>query len=281
MLRIFSVSDLMLVAYLYYHQSKDKIDMSKGTALITGASAGLGAEFAKLFAQEGYDLALVARRKDRLEEIATSLKSAHSINARVIEADLGDIKAPQAIFEALAGVEVRFLVNNAGFGTNGTFAERELSRELEQIQVNVTSLTQLTRLFLPQMIARKQGRILNIGSTAGFQPGPFMAVYYATKAYVNHFSEALSIELKDTGVTATLSCPGATSTEFAKVAGNDKSKLFAQGAATAESVAKEAYRAMHAGKVMIVHGFKNKMGVQSLRFAPRAAVRAIAANLNK
>src|SRR5436190_18445 len=126
--------------------------MSKGTALVTGASAGLGAEFAKLFAQDGYDLALVARRKDRLQEIANSLKSAHSINARVIEADLGDIKAPQAIFDALSGVEVSCLVNNAGFGTNGAFAERELARELEQIQVNVTSLTQLTRLFLPQMI---------------------------------------------------------------------------------------------------------------------------------
>jgi short-subunit dehydrogenase len=148
------------------------------------------------------------------------------------------------------------------------------------IQLNITSLVALTRAFLPSMIARRSGRILNVGSTAGFPPGPFMAVYYASKAFVNSFTEALWYELRGTGVTATVSCPGATATEFAEVAGNSRSLLFRLGAASPKTVAAQGYRAMMRGKPMVIHGLKNKLTVQSLRVSPRAVVRAIAASLN-
>ncbi|HKC60716.1 MAG TPA: SDR family NAD(P)-dependent oxidoreductase, partial [Myxococcales bacterium] len=148
------------------------------------------------------------------------------------------------------------------------------------IQVNVTALVTLTRAFLPGMVARRRGRILNVGSTAGFPPGPFMAVYYASKAFVNSFTEALWYELRGTGVTATVSCPGATATEFAAVAGNSRSLLFRLGAASPATVARQGYRAMMNGKAMVVHGLKNKLTVQSLRISPRALARAVAASLN-
>jgi short-subunit dehydrogenase len=253
-----------------------------GTALITGASAGLGLEYAKLFAADGHDVVLVARRRDRLEALAAQLHQAHGIKAHVIAADLGDADGPRRVIDDVQrlGVEIDFLVNNAGFGTSGAFAELPLDRELEMIQVNIVALVALTRALLPRMLARKSGRVLNIGSTAGFQPGPFMAAYYASKAFVNSFSEALSFELRGTGVTATVSCPGATATEFSTVAGNDRSRLFKMGAASAASVAREGYRAMMAGKPIVVHGMRNKVGVQLLRVSPRGAVRAVSAALN-
>jgi uncharacterized protein len=249
-----------------------------GTALITGASAGLGVEFARLFAADGHDVVLVARRQERLEEVAKSLKT----RTHVIATDLGAPDAVARIVAALAEkqLHIDFLVNNAGFGTTGAFASLDAERELEMIQVNVKALVGLTRALLPPMIERGAGRVLNVGSTAGFQPGPFMAVYYATKAFVNSFTEALCYELKGTGVTATVSCPGATATEFSGIAGNDKSRLFALGAAAADVVAAQAYRAMHAGRPMVIHGFKNKLAVQSLRVSPRAVVTAVAAALN-
>src|SRR5256884_6301337 len=257
--------------------------MSSGNAaLITGASAGLGLEYAKLFATDGLDVVLVARRRDRLEALAKELEGKHRVRAHVIAADLGSADGPGRVLEDLRriGLEVAFLVNNAGFGTSGAFAEIDADRELEMIQVNVVSLVSLTRALLPPMIARKNGRILNIGSTAGFQLGPFMAAYYASKAFVNSFTEALSYELRGTGVTATVSCPGATATEFAAVAGNERSRLFRMGAASPQAVAKERYRAMMAGRPMVVHGLKNKLAVQALRVSPRAAVRVVAASLN-
>jgi short-subunit dehydrogenase len=253
-----------------------------GTALITGASSGLGAEYAKLFAADKHDLVLVARRRDRLEALARELESARGVKARVIAADLSTPGAPAHIAEEVArlGLEIDFLVNNAGFGASGAFAELEPARELEMIQVNIAALVALTRAFLPAMIERRRGRILNVGSTAGFTPGPFMAVYYASKAFVNSFSEALSYELRGTGVTATLSCPGATATEFAEVAGTARSVLFRLGAAPAATVAREGYRAMMKGKPLVIHGLKNKLTVQSLRLSPRSLARAIAASLN-
>ena len=251
-------------------------------ALITGASAGLGLEYAKLFAADGHDVVLVARRRDRLEALASQLQQAHGTRAHIIAADLATGGGPRLVIDELQrlGLEVDFLVNNAGFGTSGFFAETDLARELEMIQVNVVALVTLTRALLPRMIARKGGHILNIGSTAGFQPGPFMAVYYASKAFVNSFTEALSYELRGTGVSATASCPGATATEFAEVAGNHRSRLFRMGAASPASVAREGYRAMMAGKPIVVHGMRNKFGVQLLRVSPRGAVRAVAAALN-
>jgi short-subunit dehydrogenase len=253
-----------------------------GTALITGASSGLGAEYAKLFAADGHDLVLVARRRDRLEALARELESTRGVKARVIAADLSTPGAPAHVAEEVArmGLELDFLVNNAGFGASGAFAELEPARELEMIQVNIAALVALTRTFLPAMVGRRRGRILNVGSTAGFTPGPFMAVYYASKAFVNSFSEALSHELRGSGVTATLSCPGATATEFAEVAGTARSVLFRLGAAPATTVAREGYRAMMQGKPMVIHGLKNKLTVQSLRLSPRSLARAIAASLN-
>ncbi len=253
------------------------------TALITGASAGIGKELATLFAKDGIGLVLVARRRDRLEALASELTAAHGVSVLVVDEDLSDPTSPPRIVEAVdrEGLVVDYLVNNAGFGTSGPFAELDLERELGQIHVNVMSLVHLTRLILPRMLTRGRGRILNVGSTAGFQPGPYMAVYYATKAFVNSFTEALWYELKDSGVTATVSCPGATATEFAEVAGNEKSKLFKLGAASADQVAAEAYRAMQRGKVMVVHGLKNKLALQSLRVSPRGTVRSLTATLNK
>ena len=253
-----------------------------GTALITGASAGLGAEYAKLFAADKHDLVLVARRRDRLEALARELQSAHGITARVMAADLAARDGASRVIEDVRrlGVEIEFLVNNAGFGTSGAFVELDLGRELEMVQVNVASLLTLTRGFLPGMVARRRGRVLNVGSTAGFPPGPFMAVYYASKAFVNSFTEALWYELRGTGVTATVSCPGATATEFAEVAGNSRSLLFRLGAASPATVARQGYRAMMKGKPIVVHGLRNKLTVQSLRISPRAVARAVAASLN-
>jgi hypothetical protein len=176
---------------------------------------------------------------------------------------------------------VEFLVNNAGFGTTGAFATADVGRELAMVAVNVTTLVHLTRLLLPAMIERRSGRILNLGSTAGFLPGPFMAGYYASKAFVNSFTQALAYELRGTGVTATVSCPGATATEFSRVAGNDKSRLFQAAAMAAPEVAADAYRAMMRGRPMSVAGVRNKLAMQSLRFAPRSMAVAMAASLNK
>lgn len=253
------------------------------TALITGASAGLGLEYAKLFAADKHDLVLVARRKDRLDALATELAAAHGVKVHVVAADLMEPAAAQQIVDAVAalGVEVESLVNNAGFGTNGAFWELDPAKERGMIEVNVTALVVLTRAFLPGMVKRKRGRVLNIGSTAGFQPGPFMAGYYASKAFVNTFTEGLAYELQGTGVTATVSCPGATATEFALVAGNEKSKLFKMGAMTATEVVTEGYRAMMAGRPMVVHGLKNRLSAWSVRLSPRALVTALAASLNK
>ncbi|HLK38865.1 MAG TPA: SDR family oxidoreductase [Polyangiaceae bacterium] len=253
------------------------------TALVTGASAGLGVEFSRLFAADGHDLILVARRRDKLEALAAELEKAHGVRAAVLAEDLIDRAAPDRIAGWLAerGAGVEFLVNNAGFGTTGVFADLDVERELSLLQVNVTALVHLTRLLLPSMVARKSGRILNVGSTAGFQPGPFMANYYASKAFVNSFTEALSFELGGTGVTATLLCPGATHTEFAGVAGNDKSALFRAGAMNASDVAAQAYRDMMKGRTIVIPGWRNKLGLQSLRVAPRAMVRKVAAALNR
>jgi short-subunit dehydrogenase len=253
------------------------------TALITGASAGLGLELAQLFAADKHDVVLVARRRDQLEALATRLAAERGVVARVIAADLADPGAPQRIVDELErrNIEIEFLVNNAGFGTTGPFVERDLLRELAMVQVNVTSLVHLTGLLLPGMVARRSGRILNLGSTAGFQPGPFMAVYYATKAFVNSFTEALSYELRGTGVTATVSCPGATATEFGQIAGNDRSRLFQVRVMKAPDVAAHASRAMLAGRPVAVPGLLNKLVMQMLRFGSRGMIRGIAARLNE
>jgi hypothetical protein len=253
------------------------------TALVTGASGGLGAHFARLFAQDGHDMVLVARRRDKLDQLATELTEAHGIHSTVIAADLTDPKAPLHLHEDVlrAGIELEFLVNNAGFGTNGAFAELDLARELDLIELNVEALTHLTGLVLPAMVARHRGRILNVGSTAGFVPGPFMATYYASKAYVLNFTEALAHELRGTGVTATVLCPGPTATEFAQVAGNKETVLFKGPTADPASVALYGYRSMLSGKTIAIPGLTNRLSVESLRVSPRSVARGIAGRLNK
>ena len=255
----------------------------KRTALITGASAGLGRELAQLFAADKYDVVLVARRRDQLEELAMRLAAEHGVIASVIPADLADPASPVHLFEEVQrrNLAIEFLVNNAGFGTNGRFVERDLGRELAMVQVNVASLVHLTGLLLPAMVARGSGRILNMGSTAGFQPGPLMATYYATKAFVNSWTEALYHELRGTGVTATVVCPGATDTEFGAVSGNGVSRLFQMGAMPAAPVARFAYQAMMAGKAVAIPGFRNKLTLQVQRVSTRRLTRAVAARLNQ
>ena len=253
------------------------------SALVTGASSGLGEDFARLFAKDGVDLILVARRRDRLDALASELRSGGKVSVQVIAADLavpGDVE--RVIREVLAlGTEVEFLVNNAGLGNVGPFAASTLSTQLTMLDVNIRALVRLTHAFRPGMLERRRGRVLNIGSTAGLQPGPFGAVYYASKAFVNSFTEALAHELKGTGVTATVSLPGATATEFASVAGSGESRLFRSGVMTSAEVAREGYRAMLQGKPFVIHGWKNKVLGFSVRLGPRSVVRSISAAMNK
>lgn len=253
-------------------------------ALITGASSGLGEQFAHRFARDGHDVILVARNEARMNALAERLRL-HKVRTFVMPFDLSDPATPKKLLDAVAekGLEVDFLVNNAGFGSTGPFLDLEVTRELEMVQVNCTALLELCHRFVKPMRARGRGRVLNIASTAGFQPGPFMATYYASKAFVVSFSEALSHELAGSGVTVTASCPGATLTEFSKVAGNDKTPLFQRpvGVAKAEDVVSDAYEAMMQGEPLVVHGWMNYLAYQSLRLSPRSVVRSITASLNK
>jgi hypothetical protein len=256
----------------------------KGTALVTGASAGLGKELAGLFAADGHDVVLVARSVAKLEELASELVKAHGIQAHVVAADLGEPAAGTNVVEQTngRGLTIDFLVNNAGFGSNGAFLDLDLAREIQMIDVNIRALVELTHHLARPMRTRGWGRIMNIASTAGFQPGPYMATYYATKAFVVSFTEALAFELQGTGVSVTCHCPGATATEFAATAGNDKTRLFQRsGVADARSVATHAYRAMMKGQVLSVHGALNWIGMEALRLSPRAVTRTVAATLNK
>jgi uncharacterized protein len=254
--------------------------MAKGTALITGASGGIGAELAKLCAAGGHDVILVARGKDALEELAASLHEAHGVGARVLAADLADPAAPRAIREQVGGAGVDILVNNAGFGLRGAFAETDWAAEARMIQVNIAALAHLTKLFLPDMIRRGAGRILNVGSTAGMVPGPLMAVYYASKAFVNSFSEALANEVKGTGVTVTLLCPGPTRTRFGAVAGANGTRLFTGSSMSAAEVAREGYQAMMRGRRAVIAGTRNRWMMAGTRLAPRAAVAGVVRRLN-
>jgi len=250
--------------------------MPAHTTLITGASGGIGYELAKLFARNRHNLVLVARRADKLAQVAAELQT-HGVSVKTVALDLAVPPAPKFLFDQLQreGIAVDILVNNAGFGAFGEFAQMPEDEILGQISLNITALTELTRLFLPPMIARRSGRILNVASTAGFQPGPLMAVYYATKAYVISFSGALANELRNSSVTVTCFCPGATHTGFANRAGVEKSRLFQFGAMSAEKVALDGYRALMEGRTLAISGAQNWVIAQSTRFAPRQLVTAI------
>jgi hypothetical protein len=253
------------------------------TALITGASFGIGMELARIFAREGYNLVLIARSADKLRQVASELEKAHGTRSLILAADLTEPGASAYVFDQTtrADIQVDVLVNNAGFAQYGMFAENDLEECLRQIQLNVTTLTHLTRLYLPEMIERKSGRILNVASTAAFQPGPLMAVYFATKAYVLHLSEALANELGGTGVTVTCLCPGPTATEFHKRAHATGQRLLKFGAMDASTVAEDGYRALIAGKPVVISGFKNWLVAQSVRFSPRRMVTAIARKMQE
>jgi len=254
--------------------------MAKGTALVTGASSGIGAELAKLCAADGYNLILVARREDRLVPLAATLGERHGIQARAVAADLADPAAPQAIFEQVGGEPLDILINNAGFGVRGAFAETDWAAEARLIQVNVTALVHLTKLWAPGMVRRRSGRILNVASTAAFVPGPLMAIYYASKSFVVSFSLALANELKGTGVSATVLCPGPTETEFFAVAGLGDARLLRSGAMTAATVAREGYAAMMAGKAEWIAGARNRWMIRGSRLAHRTILAAVARRLN-
>jgi uncharacterized protein len=252
---------------------------SRHTALISGGSGGIGLEIAKVLARKGFDLVLVARTRDALEAAAGQIEGKYDVKAHVFAADLRRREAPEEISDFLRNesIPIQILVNNAGFGLGGEFAETELTRELEMIQVNIAALTHLTKLFLPAMIKAKTGHILNVASTAAFQPGPLMAVYYATKAYVLSFSEALAEELRNSGVTVTALCPGPTRSDFAKVAQVTESRLFSLfGIADAADVAEYGVRAMMHGTRVAIPGIRNKIVAQANRFAPRAVTAKIA-----
>ena len=253
--------------------------MSDGkTALITGASGGIGYELAKLFAQDRYNVVLVARSAPKLAQFADELQHQFSISAKSIALDLTAAPAPQFLFDQLQreGIAVDILVNNAGYGVLGEFAKVSLEESLGQIQLNVTALTHLTKLFLGPMIERHSGKIMNVGSTAGFQPGPLMAVYYATKAYVISFSEALANELKGSGVTVTCLCPGPTDTGLTARAGTGNTVLFKKmRPMDAKTVARDGYRGLMAGKTIVISGFRNWLLAETVRFSPRKLVTAV------
>lgn len=251
---------------------------SAPATLITGASGGIGYELAKLFAHDHHNLVLVARTESKLAKIADELQRQFGISVRTVALDLADPSSPQSLFDQLQGegVAVDILINNAGYGQFGQFAGVPLQESLGQIQLNITALTCLARLFLGPMLERRSGRIMNVASTAGFQPGPLMAVYYATKAYVISFSEALANEVAGQGVTVTCFCPGATETGFAGRAGNGQTRLFKTlRPMDAKKVARIGYHGLLKGKSMVIPGVRNWLVAESVRFSPRKVVTAV------
>ena len=249
-------------------------------ALITGASSGIGYELAGLAKKDGYRLVLIARSKPRLDELARKLDPEGKSKILVLPKDLSATNAAREVYDEVKGegLDIDLLVNNAGFGLYGPYVETDGRKEQEMILLNVLALTNLTKLFLPAMVKRGRGRVLNVASTAAFQPGPLMAVYYATKAYVLSYSEALANEVAGTGVTVTVLCPGPTETGFAQAANAEKSKLFASGQMKmmdAATVARIGYRAAMCGKTVVVPGLQNKVMVQSVRLAPRKMLTSI------
>ena len=244
-------------------------------ALVTGASGGIGLALAREIAANGHDVVLTARNRDALEAAAGAFEGKYGVRADVVPLDLRDNDAAEQLYQTISNqqLEIGILVNNAGFGLGGEFLETDVQREVEMIQVNVIALTQLTKLFAAGMVRRRSGRVMNVASTAAFQPGPLHAVYYATKAYVLSFSQAVAEELRNTGVTVTALCPGATATGFAATAGVTNSGLFTRvGVDNAESVADYGYKAMMRGERVAIPRLRDKIMVQAERLAPRALV---------
>ncbi len=247
---------------------------TRTAGLITGASSGIGRALAKVLARHGHDLVLVARDAQRLAQLANELQQTSGITAMAIPADLSITTSPQNIFAELhrLGIKISLLVNNAGFDVFGEFFETDLKQELQMIQVNLVSVTQLTKLVLPGMRQQGYGQILNLGSTGSFVPSPLNAVYSATKAYVLSFSEAISEELQGSGITVTALCPGATESEFHQRARTEDIPLRRFGAMQAATVAEIGYRAMMAGRRVVVPGLYNQVQVLLARVLPRSVL---------
>jgi short-subunit dehydrogenase len=247
----------------------------KHTALITGGSGGIGLELAKIHAKKGGNLILTARRKDELEAIKKDLESRYDIKVETIIKDLALPNSSQELYDKIksAKMKVDYLINNAGFGYFGKFSETNWTKELNMINLNITALVHLTKLYINDMLSAGSGKIMNVSSIAGFQPGPLMSVYYASKAFVLSFSEAIAEELEDSGVTVTSLCPGPTETDFQKNAELENSNLFKRlSAEDPKFVAEYGYQAMLEGKRIAIPGFMNKITAQSSRFAPRKLV---------
>lgn len=252
-------------------------------ALITGASSGIGLEFAKTFASHKQNLVLVARSGGKLTELAAELQKSHGVTVRTIAADLGKMEEVQRVYDVCLSekIAVEYLVNNAGFGDFHNFADSKWEAIEGMIDLNVKALTKLTYLFLPDLIARRSGRILNVASTAAFQPGPGMAIYFATKSFVLFLSEALHSELEGTGITVTCLCPGPTESGFIKVAAMEESSLFKdKKVPTSKEVAEFGYKAMMKGKTTVVHGILNRIMAAAVGFSPRKLVLKITKNIN-
>jgi short-subunit dehydrogenase len=253
------------------------------TALVTGASVGIGRDLAIVLAENKHDLVITARNEAQLNSLAEEVKTKYGVRAEVIVMDLAKPQAAAALFEEVQrrNVAIDILINNAGFGGHGRFDTENVDQILGMLQVNIVALTHLTRLFLPGMIERKRGRIMNLASVASFLPGPLMAVYFATKAYVLSLSEAISSELKRTGVTVTAVCPGPTRTEFGKRAGINSAPSFHDGLSMdSMPVARIGYRAMMRGKRVIVTGLQNKLLTLSTKILPRRLLAASVKKLN-
>lgn len=253
------------------------------TVLITGASSGIGRELARLFASDGADLVLIARSEGRLRELAGELAATYGVKAQVMPTDLSRPSSPGEIAEALRQrqIQVDVLVNNAGFGAHGPIAALGAERQLDMIEVNVAALTQLTALLLPGMLQRRRGAILNVASTAAFQPGPYQAVYCATKAYVLSFTDALAEEVRGSGVRVSCLAPGATDTGFAAHAGSQDTRLFRRGVMDAGRVARAGHNGMRRGRTLVIPGLRNRALAFSVRLAPRALATRVAGHLLK
>lgn len=251
----------------------------KKTALITGASSGIGLELARINAEKGNNLVLVARSTDKIEELKKEFEKKYGIAVYIISKDLSLLNSAAEVYTELKqqNIAVDYLINNAGFGDSGLFFESNWEKQEQMINLNITTLTHFTRLFLKDMVDRKSGKIMNIASTASFQPGPTMAVYCATKSYVLSFSEAISNEVKELGVTITALCPGATVSGFQAAASLEGSNLFeGKKLPSSKEVAEYGYKAMMKGKVVVIHGLMNSIMAGSIRFAPRSLVVKIA-----
>jgi uncharacterized protein len=245
------------------------------TALITGASNGIGLELAKIHASKGDNLVLVARNKEKMDILKTSLEKEFKISVYTIGKDLSASNAAQDVYNETTknNIVIDYLINNAGFGDFGMFVETDWNKELQMINLNISTLTHFTKLYLQDMVKRGSGRIMNVASTAAFQPGPTMAVYYATKAYVLHFSEAVNNEVSKQGVTITALCPGATESGFQAAAAMEESNLVkGKKLPSSKEVALYGYKAMMKGKAVAVHGLMNLLMATSVRFTPRALV---------